>query len=123
MSATRDLGGRLLLFVVPIILVVVETWFLLVPAEAHGFPAGIPVTCGGPYRLLTGDWLQTAPENGAAFPDELRWQWESECREQAARQAGIGVTLLLAGAFTVSWRRRRRHGRSAVSRPENHGRI
>jgi hypothetical protein len=35
--------------------------FLLAPVEVHGFPAGVPVTCGGPYRVLTGDWLETSP--------------------------------------------------------------
>ncbi len=89
-----------------LLLLAVGTGCLLVPAEAHGFPVGIPVTCGGPYRLLTGDWLQTEPEGKARFSAELRSRWEEECRSQAVRQVGVGVLLVMAGGYLYQRQRR-----------------
>lgn len=79
---------------------------LLVPVEAHGFPTGIPVTCGGPYRLFTGDWMRSQPEGEAEFGISLRSEWERECRNQAARQAGVGIAAVVTGGFLVHWRQR-----------------
>ena len=85
---------------------VVGGGFLLVPAEAHGFPPGIPVTCGGPYRLLSGDWMHTGTEGGVEFTAALRAQWERECRNQAARQVAIGLGLVVVGGYLLNRRRR-----------------
>ncbi len=105
-------GRRLALTSLAVLLLVVGAGFLLVPAEAHGFPNGIPVTCGGPYRLLTGGWLATGTEGGVEFTATMRSQWQKECTEQALLQVVIGVVLLVAGTLLY---RRRKGSSSAAS--------
>lgn len=75
---------------------------LAMPVEVHSFPPGIPVTCGAPYRLVSGEWLHTEPEGDIDFSGEVRSQWEHECRGKAAPRVATGAALSIVGAILMA---------------------